>query len=62
MASSVQNTQAVFQEALVHYLISMALTVEASVDRALSALLGRSDDGTEPSAGPFFCSNPASTR
>jgi len=58
MATSLQNQQAVFQEALAHYLISMARTVEVSVNRALSALLGRSDDGTEQSPGQIFLLEP----
>jgi phosphate transport system protein len=58
MATPVQNQQAVFQEALAHYLISMARTVEISVNRALSALLGRSDDGTEQSPGQIFLLEP----
>src|SRR5271169_1441530 len=52
MATSVQNQQAIYQEALAHYLISMARTVEISVNRALAALLGRSDDGTEQPPPP----------
>jgi phosphate transport system protein len=52
MATPVQGTQAIYQEALAHYLISMARTVEISVNRALAALLGRCEDGTEPPASP----------
>ena len=42
MESAAQSTQGIYQDILVNYLISMARTVESSVDRALSAIL-RSD-------------------
>jgi phosphate transport system protein len=58
MATPAPNTHAVLQEALTHYLISMARTVELSVNRALAALLGRSDDGTESSPGQIFLLEP----
>lgn len=58
MATPAQNAQAVFQEALAHYLISMARTVEISVNRALAALLGRSDDGGESSPAQIFLLEP----
>ena len=43
MVNSRTNTEAVFQTALMNYLISQARTVEASVNRALGALLGRNE-------------------
>jgi len=39
MVSAAQSTQGIYQDILVNYLISMARTVESSVDRALSAIL-----------------------
>jgi phosphate transport system protein len=58
MTAPVQSAQAVLEEALAHYLISMARTVEVSVNRALSALLGRNDDGTEQSPSQIFLLEP----
>jgi phosphate transport system protein len=43
MANSKTSTEAVFQTVLMNYLISQARTVEASVNRALGALLGRNE-------------------
>src|ERR1700676_1478348 len=37
------NSEGVFQGVLINYLVSQARTVEASVNRALSALLGRNE-------------------
>jgi phosphate transport system protein len=39
MATSVTNVQTIYQDVLANYLISMARTVEASVEHALDALL-----------------------
>ena len=43
MAATKASTEGVFQIVLMNYLISQARTVEASVNRALSALLGRNE-------------------
>ena len=44
MASTSQSSGIVYQTALENYLISMARTVERSINRALDALLGRDED------------------
>jgi len=49
MATQTANTPSVYQNALVNYLISMARTVEVSVNRALGALLA---DAAEASQAP----------
>jgi phosphate transport system protein len=43
VANAKTSTEAVFQTVLMNYLISQARTVEASVNRALGALLGRNE-------------------
>ena len=43
MAATKASTEGVFQIVLMNYLISQARTVEASVNRALSGLLGRNE-------------------
>ncbi len=43
MAATVSSPEGVYQTALVNYLISMARTVEGSVNRALAALLERNE-------------------
>jgi phosphate transport system protein len=43
VANTKTSTEAVFQTVLMNYLISQARTVEASVNRALGALLGRNE-------------------
>jgi phosphate transport system protein len=43
VTSTKTSTEAVFQTVLMNYLISQARTVEASVNRALGALLGRNE-------------------
>ena len=51
MAASAQTTQGIYQDILVNYLISMARTVEASVDRALVAILGTDPEAAEQAPG-----------
>jgi phosphate transport system protein len=43
MAATATSPECTAQDALVNYLISMARTVEGSVDRAIEALLGRNE-------------------
>jgi phosphate transport system protein len=43
MAATTENAEGVYQTALVNYLVSMARTVEGSVNRALEALLRRDE-------------------
>ncbi len=58
MASMAQSTQAIYQGILVNYLISMARTVEASVERALSAILQSDTDDAEQAPGEIFLLEP----
>jgi phosphate transport system protein len=58
MASPAQSTQAIYQDILVNYLISMARTVEASIDRALSAILQSDIDDAEQAPGEIFLLEP----
>ena len=43
MAATADSTEGIYQAALVNYLVSMARTVEGSVNRALEALLQRNE-------------------
>jgi phosphate transport system protein len=58
MATAVQNKQNVYHDALTNYLISMARTVEKSVQRALTGLAA--NGGAEPDklAGEIFLLEP----
>jgi phosphate transport system protein len=58
MATSMQTTQGIYQDILVNYLISMARTVEASVDRALIAILGTDLEAAEQAPGEIFLLEP----
>ncbi len=55
MATAVTKMQTVFQDVLANYLISMARTVETSVESALDALMQPSGEGGGPSY-PAKCS------
>ncbi len=54
----VQTTQGIYQDILVNYLVSMARTVEASVDRALVAILATDVDAAEQAPGEIFLLEP----
>ena len=54
MAAKAGGAEAVFHTLLVNYLVSQARTVEASVNRAISALLDRNDQ----LAGEVFLTEP----
>ena len=54
MAAEASGVARVYQEALVNYLVSMARTVEGSVNRAIEALLDRN----EKLAGEVFLTEP----
>lgn len=58
MATSVGSPESIYQEILVNYLISMARTVESSVNHALEALLSRNDPKAESIAGEIFMLEP----
>jgi phosphate transport system protein len=58
MASPARSPQEVHVDALVNYLISLARTVEVSVNRALGALLDRDSPGSEQAAGQIFLLEP----
>src|SRR3984893_4344213 len=58
MVSAAQSTQGIYQHILVNYLISMARTVESSVDRALSAILQSDTDDAEQAPGEIFLLEP----
>src|SRR6202030_193330 len=58
MESAAQSTQGIYQDILVNYLISMARTVESSVDRALSAILRSDLDDAEQAPGEIFLLEP----
>src|ERR1700722_576546 len=58
MQSAAQSTQGIYQDILVNYLISMARTVEASVDRALIAILGTDPEAAEQAPGEIFLLEP----
>src|ERR1700731_4567010 len=58
MESAAQSTQGIYQDILVNYLISMARTVESSVDRALSAILQSDTDDAEQAPGEIFLLEP----
>jgi phosphate transport system protein len=58
MATPAGNTGTIYQDALGNYLISMARTVEASVERALSALLGCGDPNNQQDPGEIFLLEP----
>jgi phosphate transport system protein len=54
MAATASNSERVYQAALVNYLVSMARTVEGSVNKALEALLHQN----EQQAGEVFLTEP----
>ncbi len=54
MATAVNEVDGIYQAALVNYLVSMARTVEGSVNRAIEALLDRN----EKLAGEVFLTEP----
>ncbi len=58
MATSVGSSESIYQEILINYLISMARTVESSVNQALEALLARNDPKAESIAGEIFILEP----
>ncbi len=58
MATPTPSIQSVYRDALVNYLVSMARTVEGSVNRALDALLGRRDPGGASLTGEIFLVEP----
>jgi phosphate transport system protein len=58
MAVLTQTTQGLYQDILVNYLVSMARTVEASVNRALVAIVGTDTDAAEQAPGEIFLLEP----
>ncbi len=58
MAGAAQITQGLYQDILVNYLVSMARTVEASVDRALVAILGADAEAAQRAPGEIFLLEP----
>jgi phosphate transport system protein len=58
MASAARSTEQVYQEALVNYLISMARTVEGSLNKALHALLQIHDPASGQIASEIFLTEP----
>jgi phosphate transport system protein len=58
MASSSATAQIVYQDVLANYLVSMARTVEASVDHALNALLRPSRETAAELSGQVFLVEP----
>ena len=58
MATAASSPETVYQDALVNYLISMARTVEGTVNKALEALLGRGEPGAEKLASEIFLLEP----
>jgi len=58
MATAAQNNNAVYQDVLTNYLISMARTVELSVNRALDALREKSISESEKGVGEIFLLEP----
>jgi phosphate transport system protein len=58
MATSAQTTHAVYHDVLANYLISMARTVEATVNRALEALVAGRTPETEQVPSQIFLLEP----
>ena len=58
MATAASSPETVYQDALVNYLISMARTVEGTVNKALEALLGRAEPGAAALASEIFLLEP----
>ena len=58
MATAASSPETVYQDALVNYLISMARTVEGTVNKALEALLGRGEPGAAALASEIFLLEP----
>ena len=58
MATAASSPEMVYQDALVNYLISMARTVEGTVNKALEALLGRGEPGAVKLASEIFLLEP----
>ncbi|MFY9584399.1 MAG: phosphate signaling complex protein PhoU [Candidatus Acidiferrales bacterium] len=58
MATAASSPETVYQDALVNYLISMARTVEGTVNKALEALLGRGEPGAATLASEIFLLEP----
>ena len=58
MATAASSPETVYQDALVNYLISMARTVEGTVNKALEALLGRGEPGAAKLASEIFLLEP----
>jgi len=58
MAAAAGSPEAVYQDALVNYLISMARTVESNVNQALDALLTPGDSSATEFPGKIFLTEP----
>jgi phosphate transport system protein len=58
MSAPAANSQLVYQEALVNYLVSMARTVERNVQKALNSLLRGPDGGASDLASEVFLTEP----
>lgn len=58
MASAARGTEQVYQEALVNYLVSMARTVEGSLNKAIHALLHVHDPASGQIASEIFLVEP----
>src|ERR1039457_7467876 len=58
MASPARGTVLVYQEALVNYLISMARTVEGSINKAMHALVEVYDPASSQLASEIFMMEP----
>jgi phosphate transport system protein len=58
MASAARGTEQVYQEALVNYLVSMARTVEGSLNKALHALVQVHDPSSGQLASEIFLVEP----
>ncbi len=58
MATAAGSSQVVYQDVLVDYLISMARTVDCSVNRALDAFLGPNDPNAASLASEVFLLEP----
>lgn len=58
MATPMQGSAAIYQEALMNYLISMARTVEGSVNKALNALVELYDPASGQLASEIFMQEP----
>lgn len=58
MATAAGLTEVVLYEALVHYLVTMARTVEGAMNRALDAIVGINDSRTSALPGEVFLLEP----